>query len=64
MVTSIMTELVKTESLYTQKSSDGSQTLLEYFASALCLNNCSDNGICKSGKDILLLKENNKECII
>ncbi|XP_063442416.1 von Willebrand factor D and EGF domain-containing protein-like [Mytilus trossulus] len=49
MVTSIMTELVKTESLYTQKSSDGSQTLLEYFASALCLNNCSDNGICKSG---------------
>ncbi|CAC5375044.1 unnamed protein product [Mytilus coruscus] len=49
MVTSIMTELVKTESLYTQKSSDGSQTMLEYFASALCLNNCSDNGICKSG---------------
>ncbi|CAC5375040.1 TN [Mytilus coruscus] len=49
MVTRIMTELVKTESLYTQKSSDGSQTLLEYFASALCLNNCSDNGICKSG---------------
>ncbi|CAC5386360.1 unnamed protein product [Mytilus coruscus] len=64
MVTSIMTELVKTESLYTQKSSDGSQTMLEYFASALCLNNCSDNGICKSGKDILLMKENNKESII
>ncbi|XP_052063299.1 von Willebrand factor D and EGF domain-containing protein-like [Mytilus californianus] len=49
MVTSIMTELVKTEYLYTQKSSDGSQTMLDYFASALCLNNCSDNGICKSG---------------
>ncbi|VDI39774.1 Hypothetical predicted protein [Mytilus galloprovincialis] len=49
MVTSIMTELVKTESLYTQKSADGSQTLLEYFASRLCLNNCSDNGICEEG---------------
>ncbi|XP_063440468.1 uncharacterized protein LOC134721412 [Mytilus trossulus] len=49
MVTSILTELVKTELLYTKKSADGSQTLLEYFASGLCLNNCSDNGICKSG---------------
>ncbi|XP_071151614.1 von Willebrand factor D and EGF domain-containing protein-like, partial [Mytilus edulis] len=49
MVTSIMTELVKTESLYTQKSADGSQTLLEYFASGLCQNNCSENGICKEG---------------
>ncbi|XP_063440470.1 uncharacterized protein LOC134721414 [Mytilus trossulus] len=49
MVTSIMTELVKTESLYSQKSTDGSQTLLEYFASGLCLNNCSNYGVCKSG---------------
>ncbi|XP_071174260.1 von Willebrand factor D and EGF domain-containing protein-like [Mytilus edulis] len=49
MVTSILTELVKTESLYTKKSADGSQSLLEYFASGLCPNKCSDNGLCKSG---------------
>ncbi|CAG2226577.1 unnamed protein product [Mytilus edulis] len=49
MVTSIITELVKTEKLYTQTSIDGSQTLLEYFSSSLCPNNCSDNGLCKSG---------------
>lgn len=49
MATSVMTELVKTENLYTEKSSDGSQTLLEYFSSTLCKNNCSNIGICKSG---------------
>ncbi|CAG2220489.1 unnamed protein product [Mytilus edulis] len=49
MTTSIMSELLKTENLYMEKSSDGSQTLLEYFSSTLCKNSCGGNGICKSG---------------
>ena len=54
MMTFIITEVRRNESLYTMKTSNGSETLLEYISSFLCPNNCSDNGNCTSGKHLVL----------
>ena len=54
MVTFIITEVRRNESLYTTKTSNGSQTVLEYISSFLCPNNCSDNGNCTSGKYLVV----------
>ncbi|XP_071172639.1 von Willebrand factor D and EGF domain-containing protein-like [Mytilus edulis] len=49
MLTYIMTEVLRNESLYILNTTDGSQTLVEYFTSLMCPNNCSDNGNCTMG---------------
>ncbi|XP_063420935.1 uncharacterized protein LOC134706153 [Mytilus trossulus] len=49
MLTYIMTEVLRNESLYILNTTEGSQTLVEYFTSLMCPNNCSDNGICTMG---------------
>ena len=54
MITFIITEIRRNESLYTMKASNGSETVLEYISSFLCPNNCSDNGNCTSGKHWVL----------
>ena len=52
MMTFIITEVRRNESLYIMKTSNGSQTVLEYISSFLCPSNCSDNGNCTSGKQL------------
>ena len=54
MVTFIITEVRRNESLYTMKTSNGSETVLEYISSFLCPSHCSDNGNCTSGKHLVL----------
>ena len=54
MATFIITEVRRNESLYTMKTSNGSETVLEYISSFLCPNNCSDNGNCTSGNHLVL----------
>jgi hypothetical protein len=54
MMTFIITEVRRNESLYIMKTSNGSQTVLEYISSFLCPSNCSDNGNCTSGKHLAL----------
>ena len=54
MMTFIITEIRRNESLYIMKTSNGSQTVLEYISSFLCPNNCNDNGNCTSGKHLVL----------
>ncbi|XP_052075062.1 von Willebrand factor D and EGF domain-containing protein-like [Mytilus californianus] len=49
MATNIMTEISRNESLFIMNTTDGSQTILEQITSKLCINNCSNNGICVSG---------------
>ncbi|CAC5371719.1 unnamed protein product [Mytilus coruscus] len=49
MLTYIMTEVLRNESLFMLNTTDGSQTLMEYVTSNLCHNNCSDNGNCSWG---------------
>ncbi|CAC5411168.1 unnamed protein product [Mytilus coruscus] len=50
MATNIMTEISRNESLFIINTTDGPQTILEQIASKLCINNCSNNGICVSGQ--------------
>ncbi|CAG2249638.1 unnamed protein product [Mytilus edulis] len=50
MATNIMTEISRNESLFIVNTTDGSQTILEQITSKLCINNCSNNGICVSGQ--------------
>jgi len=54
MMTFIITEIRRNESLFTMKTSNGSQTVLEYISSFLCPSNCSDNGNCTSGKHLVV----------
>ncbi|XP_052090376.1 von Willebrand factor D and EGF domain-containing protein-like [Mytilus californianus] len=49
MLTFIMTEIRRNESLYLLNTTDGSQTLVGYVTSFLCPNNCSENGNCTMG---------------
>ncbi|XP_052090373.1 von Willebrand factor D and EGF domain-containing protein-like isoform X3 [Mytilus californianus] len=49
MLTYIMTEVLRNESLYILNTTDGSQTLMDYVTSFLCPNNCSGNGNCTLG---------------
>ncbi|XP_076093421.1 uncharacterized protein LOC143064464 [Mytilus galloprovincialis] len=49
MLTFVMTEIRRNESLYLLNTTEGSQTLVEYVTSFLCPNNCSENGNCAMG---------------
>ncbi|CAG2209697.1 unnamed protein product [Mytilus edulis] len=53
MLTFVMTEIRRNESLYLLNTTEGSQTLVEYVTSFLCPNNCSENGNCAMGKIVL-----------
>ncbi|XP_071168610.1 von Willebrand factor D and EGF domain-containing protein-like [Mytilus edulis] len=49
MVTSIIIEAVRNESLYIEETALGNETILTYITSLLCPSNCNNNGNCTSG---------------
>lgn len=49
MVTSIIIEAVRNESLYIEETASGNETILTYITSLLCPSNCNNNGNCTSG---------------
>ncbi|XP_063435756.1 von Willebrand factor D and EGF domain-containing protein-like [Mytilus trossulus] len=49
MVTSIIIEAVRNESLYIEETASGNETILTYITSLLCPSNCSNHGNCTSG---------------
>ncbi|CAC5411161.1 unnamed protein product [Mytilus coruscus] len=51
MATNIMTEISRNESLFILNTTEGSQSIIHQITSKLCINNCSNNGICVSEKE-------------